>query len=170
MNITNNLYFKTPSKCPATSHSNRILAEGYMSARRKRAFTVEPGEKGERNRYVREKMNRVALLFDKIPPVLHKLAQGDQRVLRYGKLVVGSPGFHGNQYYPSLKLVFIDLGQQQNEHTWQSQCMKHYIVPSGTCLCLIKATTVSKGDHCFPNLNALSLKNGESNYLPRKTH
>lgn len=110
-NITNNLYFKTPSKCTATSHSNRILAEGYMSARRKRGFAVEPGEMEECNCYVREKMNRVTLLFDKIPPVLHKLAQGDQRVLRYGKLVVSSPGFHGNQYYPSLKLVFIDLGQ-----------------------------------------------------------
>lgn len=110
MNITNNLYFKCPSKRKATSQSNCITA-GYISARRKRAFAVESGEMEECKSYVREKMNRVTLLFDKIPPVLHKLAQGDQRVLRDGKLVVSSPGFHGNQYYPSLKLVFIDLGR-----------------------------------------------------------
>lgn len=55
-------------------------------------------------------MDRVTLLFDKIPPVFHELTQGDQWVLRNGEFVVSSPGFHGNQHYPSLKLVFIDLG------------------------------------------------------------
>lgn len=71
---------------------------------------MEPERVKDFKSYIREKMNCVTLLFDKIPPVFHKLTQGDQWVLRYGKLVVSSPGFHGNQYYPSLKLVFIDLG------------------------------------------------------------
>lgn len=109
MTTPNNLHFKNPFKHIAMSNLTFIIQEkGYISGSSNRAFIREP-KKAINQSYVRKKVNCITLLFDKIPPVFHKLTEGDQWIFRYGKLVVRCPGFHGNQYYPSLQLVFIYL-------------------------------------------------------------